>query len=72
MKIKPFFKTNIETYSVLKNLSINNFEKVLKFRVKSRFLKAEHLRNNFVATLESVLSKCPEKNLEFKDNIAGI
>lgn len=70
--IRPYFKTNVEGYSILKNLCVNNFEKVLKFRVKGRFFKSEHLRHIFICIIESVLAKCPEKNLEAKDNQAGL
>lgn len=71
-KIRPYFKTNIEGYSVLTNLCINNFEKVSKFRVKGRFLKADHLQKNFIDILESVITKCPEKMLESKENQLGL
>ena len=37
--IRPYFRSNVEGYSVLKNMCINNFEKILKFRVKGRFFK---------------------------------
>ena len=30
------------------------------------------MRNNLMAVLESVIAKCPEKNLEKKDNQVGI
>lgn len=46
-----YFKSNIEGYGVLKNLCINNFEKILKFRLKSRFLRPEQILNGFISVL---------------------
>lgn len=67
-RIAKYFKSNIEGFSTLKNLCINNFEKVLKFRLKGRFLRPEHILNSFIAVLDSVLAKSPEKQLEQKEN----
>lgn len=54
------------------NLCLNNFQKILKFRVKGRFLKADHLLTNFKNIMESVICTCPEKNLENKENQVGL
>jgi hypothetical protein len=62
-RIAGCFKSNVEGFGTLKNLCINNFEKILKFRLKGRFLRAEHILSSFIAVLESVLAKCPEKQL---------
>jgi hypothetical protein len=62
----------VEGFGTLKNLCINNFEKILKFRLKGRFLRAEHILTSFIAVLESVLAKCPEKQLEQKENQSGV
>lgn len=68
MRIGKFFRSNVEGLGTLRNLCVNNLEKVLRFRVKGRFLRAEHVLACFVGVLESVLARCPERQLEQRDN----
>jgi hypothetical protein len=66
IRISKYFKSNVEGFAILKNLCINNFEKVLKFRLKGRFLRPEHILKCFITVLENVLAKSPEKQVEQK------
>jgi N-dimethylarginine dimethylaminohydrolase len=62
-RISGYFRSNVEGLATLKNLCVNNFEKILKFRLKGRFLRAEHILTCFVGVLDSLLARCPEKQL---------